>query len=557
MRMKSLARVGTVGCLAIICAGGSFGQDANDDIARLKAQVAEQQRQIEELTRRLDSLMKPMQPGQSQTASESNAAGNAARPDNRPLVASTTPIFPSAPAPSSAPIISPPAQPAGTDQNPLQLRLGDVTITPVGFMDITSITRSTATGFGIQTNFGGVPYGNTQAASLTESRLTAQNSRLGMRLDTSFNDFNIIGYWESDFLGQLGNPPNGAIAVTSNPYVPRMRLYWADVQKGKWELLAGQSWSLATPNRRSVSPLPGDVFYAQQDFDANFQLGLTWSRVGTFRGAYHFSDKAVLALALENSEPYVGGGNGSSAIIPPAAIAPILGTQVNNGTSVINAAALHPDIIAKLAFDPSARAHFEFVGIETTAKIANPSSTPPFQTSTKAGGGGEFNFNVELFKGFRLVDTNYWNAGAGRYIFGQAPDFIIRSDGTISLVHSASTVAGFEATVGKTLFYSYYGGVYISKNLAYDTNGKLIGYGPIASDGQNRAIQEVTFGANHNLAKNPRWGALDILTQFSYVQRNPWLATGTAPSNAHLYMGFFDLRYTLPGAAASRNQYYK
>jgi hypothetical protein len=91
--------------------------------------------------------------------------------------------------------------------------------------------------------------------------------------------------------------------------------------------------------------------------------------------------------------------------------------------------------------------------------------------------------------------------------------------------------------------------VYIAKNLAYDTNGKLIGYGPISSDGQNRAIQEVTFGTNTTLAKSPKWGALNLILQYSYLQRNPWLATGTAPSNANLNMGFIDLRYTLPGAA--------
>lgn len=555
MRIRRLARLGTLGGLPLLLASTSFAQDASDDMTRLKARVAEQQRQIEELTRRLDALTKPQQPGRVEAATESNAAGNAAHSSTRLLVASTTPIFPSTPSPSGSPIIAP--QPSGSDtSNPLQLRLGDAMITPVGFMDMTSVTRSTNPGSGIGTNFGSIPYGNTQAGSLTESRLSIQNSRIGGRIDTGYKDLNIIGYWESDFLGQIGNPPNGGIAVTSNSYPLRLRLYWVDLQKGGWEFLAGQSWSLATPNRRSVSPLPGDVFYTQ-DMDVNYQLGLTWSRVPSFRAAYHFSDKAVFALALENSEPYVGGGNGGSAIIAPAAIAGILGTQVNNGASVISAPALHPDIIAKLAFDPSSRAHFEIVGIETTAKIANPASTPLYQTSTKAGGGLEFNLNVELFKGFRLVDNNYWNSGAGRYIFGQAPDFVIRPDGTLSNVHSASTVAGFEATAHNTLFYGYYGGVYISRNTGYDATGKLIGYGPIASDGQNRSIQEFTIGTNTTLAKSPRWGALNLITQYSYVVRNPWLVSGTSPEDAHVNMGFIDLRYTLPGAAASRNEYYK
>jgi hypothetical protein len=551
MTTRSLARLGTLAGLALGLMGAALAQTQDksaDDVAQLKAQLAQQQKQIEELTRRLDALSKPQDTGRAQASStDGNAAGpRTLDPATRPLVASTTPIFPTAAAP--APIsITPPPQATNSDtSSPLQFKLGDAYFTPVGFMDMTSVTRSTNPGTGIGTNFGSIPYGNTQTGSLTETRLSPQNSRIGMRVDTGFKDYKVMGYWESDFLGQLGNPPNGGLAVSSNPYVFRLRLYWVDVTKGGWEFLAGQSWSLATPNRRGVSPLPQDIFYTQ-DMDVNYQLGLTWERVPGFRGAYHFGNKAAFAIAVENSEPYVGGANGGSAIVAPAAFASILGTQVNNGTSVISASALHPDIIAKLAFDPSDRVHFEFVGLESTNRIASPASAPPFQTFTKAGGGGEFNFNFELFKGFRLIDNNYWSAGGGRYIFGQAPDFVIRPDGSLSLVHSASTVAGFEANVGKTLLFGYYGGVYIAKNTSIDTGGKLIGYGPISSDGQNRAIQEITFGSNTTLAKSPRWGALSLIFQYSYLQRNPWLVTGTSPTNANLSMGFVDLRYTLPG----------
>jgi len=35
----------------------------------------------------------------------------------------------------------------------------------------------------------------------------------------------------------------------------------ANVRHGKWEVLAGQEWSLLTPNRIGLSPLTPDVFY--------------------------------------------------------------------------------------------------------------------------------------------------------------------------------------------------------------------------------------------------------------------------------------------------------
>lgn len=520
------------------------------EIEQLRQMLVEQQKQINELKAKLGMPVNAGVPVNTHAAMGE--------------VASTTPVLPPAPvepptfAPPpavTAPVLPPPGQQTAASEAPTYLKIGDATITPVGFMDMTAVSRSTAPGTGIGTNFGSIPYGNTQGAALSETRLSIQNSRIGARIDTAFHDFKVMGYWESDFLGQLGSPPNGGLAVSSNPYVFRIRLYWVDVKKGKNEFLAGQSWSLMTPNRKGISPLPGDIFYSQ-DIDVNYQLGLTWGRIPGFRYVYHPSDKVAFALALENSEPYVGGGNGGSGAVLPAAISTtnatsgsVLGGQINNGSSQIQAAALMPDIIAKLAFDPSKRFHGEFVGVMIANKIAYPITGPAFPTNTKVGGGGSVNLGFDIVPNVRVVTNNFYSSGGGRYIFGQAPDFIIRSNGTISLVHSASTVTGFEVTAGKTLLYAYYGGVYVGKNMALDANGTTkIGYGPIANDGQNRAIQEITFGTNTTLAKSPKWGALNLMFQYSYLQRNPWLVTGTSPTNAHLSMGFVNLRYTLPGA---------
>jgi hypothetical protein len=526
------------------------------DIAKLKAQLDQQQKEIELLLTELAAQRKLLEQVGVGAQPASPGPVQHATPADR-LIASTTPVVAPPATATPAPNLSSPVPQATaalpTATAPLQLKIGDATIIPIGFMDMTSVTRSTNPGTGIGTNFGSIPYKGTQQGALTESRLSPQNSRIGARIDTSFKDYKVMGYWESDFLGQLGAPPNGSIAVSSNPYVFRLRLYWVNVKKHDWEFLAGQSWSLMTPNRRGISPLPGDLFYSQ-DIDVNYQAGLVWGRIPGFRGVYHFTPKITGALALENSEPYIGGGNGGSAIVCPAAICvpnavsgAVLGGQVNNGQSVISAAAVHPDIIAKLAYDPSPKFHIEVAGVEITNKIANPASVPIFQTHAKAGGGGSLNLNFELTKGVRILTNNYWSSGGGRYIFGQAPDFMIRADGTLSLVRSGSTVSGIEATFGNTLYYAYYGGVYIPKNLALDGR-TLIGYGPIANDGQNRSIQEITFGTNTKLAGDPKWGALNLMFQYSYVQRNPWLVTGTGFSNAHVHMGFVNLRYTLPGA---------
>src|SRR5580704_19737699 len=119
---------------------------------------------------------------------------------------------------------------------------------------------------------------------------------------------------------------------------------------------------MMAPNRKGISLLPGNIFYSQ-DIDVNYQLGLTWGRIPGYRVVLHPSDKVAFGLAAENSEPYVGGGNGGSGVTLPASISTtattgstqgsVLGGQINNGSSVISSAALAPDIIAKLATDPT------------------------------------------------------------------------------------------------------------------------------------------------------------------------------------------------------------
>jgi hypothetical protein len=530
---------------------------APSEIEQLKKMLLEQQRQIDELRR----LLLDQKGGDFAATHPSIVKQDVGTSIGE--VASTTPSVPPAPVAPPAPLLPPVspavAPPQGDSSSPLQLKIGDAYITPVGFMDMTSVSRSTNPGSGIGTNFGSIPYGNTQAGSLTETRLSPQNSRLGMRIDAIYHNWKILGYWESDFLGQVGNPPNGGLAVSSNPYVFRMRLYWVDLSRGKFEFLAGQSWSMMTPNRKGISPLPGDIFYSQ-DIDVNYQLGLTWGRIPGYRVVFHPSDKVAFGIAAENSEPYVGGGNGGSGAVLPAAISTtattgttqgsVLGGQINNGSSVISSAALMPDIIAKLAIDPTSRFHAEVAGVLIADKIAYPEPGTTFPSSTTLGGGVSLTLNFELFKNFRLVTNNYWSDGGGRYIFGQAPDFIIRANGTPSLVHSGSTVTGFEANVRNTLIYAYYGGVYIDQDISFDVNGTTrIGYGKISSDGQNRAIQEITFGTNTTLMRDPKWGAVNLMFQFSYLQRNPWEFAVGAPTSAHADMGFFNLRYTLPGSA--------
>lgn len=561
-------------------ASGNTSQ--SDELARLKAQLEQQQKQIETLQQALTEQQKlvekaisnkgdkPAVAGTAPAAAQTPAAATAEETDRKAPnlgdVASTTPIIPRGVAPAIPPPSLPIAAssqvvpPPGTAQeaipeSPLQIRIGNTAITPVGFVDATNTFRTTASGAGLATNFGNYPYNNNlPTGRLTENRMSLQNSRIGLRTDSLYKDWHVLGYFESDFVGGVGDMAYNT-QVTSNSMLLRLRLYWVDVRKGKFEFLGGQSWSMMTPNRRQISALPGDLFYGQE-FDVNYINGLTWGRIPGFRFLYHPSEKVTWGFSAENGDQYFGGSGGGGVPTLPAALSSLTSTELDanvaNGLTKISN--YRPDLISKIAFDPSPRVHFEVAGVLTGERIFNPNPPPAlggYQHFTGNGGGGSFNSNVEIVKNFRLIQNFFWSDGAGRYLFGEVPNFIIRANGSPSPIHAGSTVDGFEWTLGKSTFYAYYGGIYAGRNVALDANGtSLIGYGYHGSaNSQNRTMQEITGGWNQTIFRDPKYGQISTFVQYAYFFRNPWYVAPNAPKGAFQTAVWFDLRYTLPGSA--------
>ena len=512
-------------------------------------------RQQQERVRTLEERLKANSSGRENLSASPapafpNAAANTA-PAAVPSPAAASPI-------AEASLAAAPATPqtSAPQENPLQIRVGTAYITPVGFMDFTGVWRNHTVGSGIGTNFAGIPYGTVFQNSLGEARFSMQNSRIGFRVDAMVKGAHVIGYMESDFLGN--NPGN--VAVTSNSNTLRSRLYWVDVRKGAWEVLGGQTWSLITPGRTGISPLPGDLFYSQV-IDVNYQSGLTWGRIPELRLVYHPTPKAALAVALDSSEQYVGGSAGGPQITLPASFT-TAGTaaatayslsgsssEFNNGQTTLNVPNVAPDVIVKLALDPVLRFHFELGGLERQFKLWNPTNTTKYSTT---GAGAFVNFNVGLFGGLRWFTNLFYSDGGGRYIFGEVPDLVVRTDGSPSAIHAHSTVDGFEYTHGNSFFYVYYGGIYVPANIVIDTTGKPVGYGwqgAGAPSSQNRVIHEGTLGFNQTMWKDARYGALNLMGQYSYLTRDPWAVAAGLPRQALTNMVFLNLRYTLPGSA--------
>ena len=479
--------------------------------------------------------------------------------------------------------------------SPLYFKIGAAEFYPLGFMDATNIFRTTNMttqgGGSIGTSFGSIPFNNTVLGHMTEDKFSAQNSRIGLRTHAKFGTADVTGYLEADFLGYLA--PSGNI--TSNSDSLRLRLYWVDAKIGKFEVLGGQSWSLLTPNRNGLSALPGDLFTGQE-MDTNYFLGLTYTRATGIRFLAHPTNNWAIGLSLENPQQTLPSAVSLPSTVPAQFNVPgtvnvtctvgptcptgtvavvvnapnVYGNQFDtnsgntastngvNNTSIPN---LFPDVIIKTAFDAKPgghQVHFDLAGILRNFKVMNlvqttfsgTSTTPPANPvyNTMQGGGVASTLNIELVKNLRWITTAYYSYAGGRYIGNTGgPDLIIRPDGNMSGIHSGSGLSGFEYQVTpKWMFYGYYSGAYFGKNKGL-VGTTYSGYGyPGSNNSSNRYLYEPTFGIINTMWRNPNYGDLKVITQFSYVSRTPWNVPAGTERTAHTGMVYIDLRYDLP-----------
>src|SRR5690348_624521 len=189
MRPTQFWRATKLTAIAVALSAVCGAQPPRDDVAELKEQVARLQRQLELLSEKLKRL--------TATAAESPGPKPATQPPapersypSQALTASTTgraaAIPATAPPVAASPLENPPlpnAAPQATaapPASPLHIPIGNVTITPVGFMDLTMSWKDKNAGGSLGSNFGSVPYNNTIPQSkLSELRFSPQNSRLG------------------------------------------------------------------------------------------------------------------------------------------------------------------------------------------------------------------------------------------------------------------------------------------------------------------------------------------------------------------------------------------
>ncbi len=463
-------------------------------------------------------------------------------------------------APVPVPLV-PPVSAAPTSPAPMPrkapIEIGGFEITPVGYLALTSATRATNSTTSTATPFGAIPYDNTIAGNNSETRLTAQNTLLGLRAHGALMGMDLTGYFEGDF---NGNDP-GNVFVNSNSHTFRMRLAYADVKAGQFETTFGQTYSWLTPNRFGLGPDPSDMFLTN-NIDQNFQVGLPWARQAAVHVAWHPTEQLSVGVGAENPQQFTNG-----EVTYPVAFNAQLASQFDTGSNP-GAPNRVPDVVAKAAYDTdlgaATRLHLEASGMWRHFHVSDiPQNVlnATWSMHDTNGWAATVAGNVEFFKTFTVVGNAFWSDGGGRYLGALGPDVVAMPtslsggyDLALSTVRSHGYLAGFEWRVlPPTILSAYYGQAFFENNYFLDITSPLatqpfVGFGgPNSAVSNNKQIQEWSLDLKHTFWADPRFGAIQGLAQYSYLQREPWFVAAGAPPEAHTHLFFTELRYQLPG----------
>jgi len=487
----------------------------------------------------------------SLTLPESSSRTGIAPTIHQPPVAAATQTGGQQPAFPQGGAASPPA-PAPRSFNPTQEVAGEVAEGPAldigpakirfgGYLGLTGIHRDTNSGNGTGTSFNSIPFSTKGTGNVSETRLTANASRLTIRADADFPDRvlgirRLSGYFEMDFNGYS----SGTNDVTSSSAGFRLRHAFGEVEWGKgWLFGIGQAFSLMTPQKGQISMWPSDVEMSQA-VDTNYLAGMIWGRIPQVRLTWRPSKTFSWGFSLENPEQQLGK---AGVVTLPSCCSSDLDAQFNTGGDELKVPDLMPDYTTRVAFDRKTF-HLDFGGV---IRVFRDNVKPYTDDHKQVGGGGNVNFAFKPVKGTKILAQGSYGAGIGRYVGGLIPDVTFKADGSISPIRTASWVTGFEQSLAKDVSLAgYYNGVYASASYFRDTNHSYIGYGfPGSPDSNNRLITEWTGVLAYRVFKTETRGSVQWNTQFSWLNRGPWSrVNGLGYTDS--FMFFTQMRYNLP-----------
>ena len=370
------------------------------------------------------------------------------------------------------------------DKRDASFEAGPVKITLGGFTELAGIYRAHNENADVGSSYYKIPFpgaasnfqntpgatsgANPQQYYEPEFRMSARQSRFGLLAQYSSGEDKLEYYMETDFLSS-GTTSN---SNESNSYTLRMRHFYGDWQHGDWSLLAGQTWSMATPFshgldiRKQYNPLT---------IDAQYVVGFNWARQAQLRLVRNLGNFGAVGISLE--EPQTAGIIGSTG-----AGGVVINNGGGNGSGLLNPSTTYsddiaPDVIVKYAIDPGF-GHYELYsltrfmhnrgsGTTTTTLQTNLQN----HTSVAESIGGSFVIPV-VPKMLDFQANGLIGRGNGRYGSGQLNDAAINpGDGSLSPTQEQQVMFGLVGHPTNRLDLYVYAGMENQK-AAYGDGGK-------------------------------------------------------------------------------------
>jgi hypothetical protein len=581
----------TILATSTLAAAPAWAQQASDDLNAVEKQIQDLQAELKRLKQQMaaEAKAKAAAEAKSETREEKAvaplapgggpgtaigvtpaAAGQPVQPVPPPLVPQQMPPN-IAPPPSSTmvnPVPPPPIgdefgittvpPPPGADSlyssSPAMitqiapgysLRVGGLTITLGGYIEAASIYRNHNETAGVNSSFNAaIPTANQASYYMPEFRMDARQSRYAMLAQGNItNSLSVAAYLEGDFLST--SPV--ANSIESSSYVPRWRLYYAQVDDADSGLhgLFGESWSLTTMFKNGMVPRQENIPIT---VDAQYVVGFTWTRNMTLRMVKSFDDDMVnVGLSVENPETnYYVGANGTGVAGTTSYQFPGGPLYASTTNYTVDAA---PDVVLKTTFDPGF-GHYELYGLGRFMQDRTSIGDGGSNHVTPAGGVGGGALVTLFDQGLDLYSSFLVGTGIGRYTSSGLPDATIGKNGAPAPLPGAQVLFGAIGHPNDAIdIYTYVGHEQVQSS-SFSADGKGFGYGsPLYSNvgcqienstlctANTSGVTEGTVGAWWRFLEGKSTGVFLLGPEYEYIRRDTFAGVGGAPKvNEQIFM---------------------
>jgi type II secretory pathway pseudopilin PulG len=432
-----------------------------------------------------------------------------------------------------------------------------VKVTLGGFFAAESVFRTRNEVSDIGSTFNAIPYPFSPQYSEREFHGSARQSRLSVLAEGDIDPAQkLAGFAEVDFLGVLANSNYNEV----NSWGVRLRHGYMTYDNTDWgfHVLAGQSWSLLTPNQVGITPRKEAI---PMTIDNSIVVGFDYARQWQLRFVKDFGQNVSLGISVENPATIIDGGQ-----VVGNTVNGIVFNNSNPGGVFLGSAGFTnrfttdqaPDIIVKAAFDPG-WGHYEVFGLQrfftdnTFCVNAAPTGCVVGTTSNKTSFGDGVGGSVQLPVIPKLLDveaTAMHGRGISRYGVGQLADVTIGPDGGLTPLTATHAQVGLVAHPREGLDIYAYAGMEQIDSSFFNSGATPFGYGnpafnntgctiitaatfggatPATCIANNRRLTDFTVGFWQNVYKGPV-GRVAVGGEYEYIRREAFNGAGGAPS---------------------------